>query len=117
MWGDEQDGRELETVETGVRPVIDPVTGEVEEEELNPPPPDPSAIDINTMSAEEFMRLADWQWETVLKQIVAELGAVQRQRVTLAPAYYEYQGLKEKERNLTSMKSAVQSLLRTARET
>lgn len=79
-------------------------------------PPDPTSIDINTMSTEDFLSLSDWQWTQVLTQIVAELGATQRKRAELAPYFYEYKGLQEKERNLTSMKSAVQSIMRTNRE-
>jgi hypothetical protein len=103
-------------IETGVSAVIDPVTGEVTEEQEEEERADPHAIDVNTMSTADFMALADWQWTIVLQQIVAEIGAVQRRRGELAPFYYEYKGLQEKERSFTSMKSAVQTLLRTGRE-
>ncbi len=73
-------------------------------------------IDINTMSTQEFLSLADWEWTTVLTQVVAELGAVQRKRAELAEYYYTYKGLQEKERNLAQMKSAVQTILRTQRD-
>ena len=104
-WGDEVEG---EVLETGV---IDPV---------DPPeqkPHDPSSIDINTMSTQDFLALTDWQFNRVLVQIVAELGNCARKRAEIAPFYYEYKGLQEQERTLVAQKSAVQSILRTARET
>ena len=104
-WGDEVDG---EVVETGVS---DP--------DLPPEdkPLDPSKIDINTMSTQDFLALTDWQFNRVLVQIVAELGNCARKRAELAVYYYEYKGLQEQERTLVAQKSAVQSILRTARET
>ena len=86
------------------------------EENQSVAPVSPAVIDINTMSTQDFLALADWQWTTVLTQILAELGAVQRKRAELSPYYYEYKGLQERERNLAQMKSAAQSILRTQRE-
>lgn len=108
-WGDDPE------VETGLSAATDAVTGEVLEDE--PVAKDPSAIDINTMSTGDFLALSDYQWVIVMQQIVAELGMCQRRRAELSPFYYEYKGTQERERNLTSQKSAVQTLLRTARET
>ena len=112
-WGED----DSPSVETGVSAVIDEVTGEVFEDEAEVEKIDPSAIDVNTMSTGDFLKLADWQWTIVLQQLIAELGMCQRRRAELSPYYYEYKGTQEKERNLTSMKSAVQTLLRTTRET
>jgi len=76
----------------------------------------PTDIDINTMSTQDFLALADWQWKTVLTQIVAELGTCARRRAELAPFYHEYKVVQEQERNLASRKSAVQSIMRSNRE-
>jgi len=74
------------------------------------------SVDINTMSTQEFMALADWQFTTVLAQIMGELNVVQRRRTELSVFYYEYKALQERERNLTAQKSACQTILRTGRE-
>lgn len=75
---------------------------------------DPSVLDINNMSTEDFMGLSDWQFTQVLTQILAEINVKRRRIAELNPYVFEHKALTEDIKYLTNMKSACQSILRAA---